>query len=133
MNSPVRLVVFAAALAVLAGAIPGGAEAINTGTVLATVSEAYADCSACSYIIPHGCYLVITPVSGDPIAIHIAADITESSGANCSAVLAVDDCIQVTGQIVNAFISAPLPGDYLSSFQLETTTWMKVNSLRCSS
>jgi hypothetical protein len=133
MNNTAKLVLFAVALALCIGSIPAGAEAVNAGTVLGSVSETYADCSSCSLITPHGCYILLTPVGGDPIVIHVGADIAESTGGNCSTVLAVDDCVQVTGEIVNGLISAPLPGGYISSFQMEFLAWMKVNSARCSS
>lgn len=97
--------------------LPVSAGTLDVGTLRGTVTDNTADCTTCSLTQPHGCYVTID-AGYDPVIVHLGV----GTGDDCSA-LAVDDCIEVTGEIVNELVAIPAVG----SCQLEATMWRSVS------
>jgi hypothetical protein len=105
---------FALLLACLS--IPASAGNLNVGTLRGTVVDNTPDCYTCSPD-PHGCFINLN-TSGDPVTIHLGLD----TGDDCTSLVA-DDCIEVTGEVVNGLVAIPAVGSY----QLDATMWRRVD------
>jgi len=105
-------------LVLLGAATSASAAVINTATVRAHVLESYPDCTTCSLVLPHGCFVVLDVDDGP-----ITAYLPPMGGVSCT--VAVDDCIEVTGTVANMVAMSP----YVSSLQLNATIWSDVGSL----
>ena len=101
-------------------AIAGSAQAgtINTATIRAHVLASYADCTLCSFGVPHGCFVVLdTP--DESINVHLPP----LGGEDCA--VEEDACIEATGPVVHMFTTVTAVGSY----QLDATIWADVGSL----
>lgn len=115
-------------LSLLFAASLASAAPINVGTLRGTIVQNYSDCPTCMFTTPHGCYLVMT-MGSDPVNVHVGVDVTGANDA-CASDFVEDACVEVTGEIINAYISGPSwasPGNY----QLETTTFGVLDSSAC--
>ncbi|HEX4966351.1 MAG TPA: hypothetical protein VF173_36420 [Thermoanaerobaculia bacterium] len=101
---------FALLVAAVASAGP-----VNTATLRGTVVDNTEDCTTCNLSVPHGCFLSIDTGS-DPVVVHIAAGV----GDGCSGV-AADDCVEVTGEVVNVLST-------IMTYQVEATIWGLVDT-----
>jgi hypothetical protein len=105
-------------LVLLGAAASASPAVINTATIRAHVLESYPDCTTCSLVLPHGCFVVLD-VDDGPITAHLPP----VGGVSCS--VAVDACIEATGTVANMIAMSP----YVSNLQLNATTWSDAGSL----
>src|SRR4051794_7232143 len=79
-------------LGVLGATAPARAGAINTATIRAHVLASYADCTLCSFGVPHGCFVVLdTP--DEAVNVHLPP----LGGEDCA--VEEDACIEATGPV----------------------------------
>ena len=94
------------------------AGTINTATIRAHVLASYADCTLCSFGVPHGCFVVLdTP--DEAVNVHLPP----LGGEDCA--VEEDACIEATGPVVNMFTTVTAVGSY----QMDATIWADVGSL----
>ena len=114
----IALLFAAACLPAVSNAAP-----INTATVRSTVLSNEPGCIACSFGVPHGCY--ISMQTGDSVfSVSLPAGVDED---DCS-VLEEGDCIEVSGEVANY----PLfTGFSMSSIQLIGSMWTNAGTSAC--
>jgi hypothetical protein len=105
-------------LGLFGAAGPAQAGGINTATIRAHVLESYADCTLCSFGVPHGCFVVLDVPEG-AVNVHLPP----LGGEDCA--VEEDACIEATGPVVNLFTTVTAVGSY----QLDATIWADVGSL----
>lgn len=115
-NTGFLVVLLLPALFGIAGSARAGT--INTGTIRAHVLASYADCTLCSFGVPHGCFVVLDAPEG-AVNVHLPP----LGGEDCA--VEEDACIEATGPVVNMFTTVTAVGSY----QLDATIWADVGSL----
>jgi hypothetical protein len=110
----VLTVLFGAALSANAA----NAAGINTATIRAHVLASYPDCTMCSLVTPHGCFVVLDAAEG-PVNVHLPP----VGGSSCS--VEEDACIEATGPVVYGLTTVTEIGTY----QMDATIWADVGSL----
>lgn len=120
MRSKILIVLLlaAACLATAANAAP-----VNVATVRGTVITNEPDCIACSFGVPHGCYLSMQ-TGGEPFNVALPGGVDED---DCN-LLEEGDCVEVTGEVSNVFL---VSGFSMSSIQLLGTMWINAGTEAC--
>jgi hypothetical protein len=116
-------ILIALLLAVACLATAANAAPFNTATVRSTVLSNEPDCIACSFGVPHGCY--ISMQTGDSaFSVSLPGGVDED---DCS-VLEEGDCIEVSGEVANLPLTS---GFSMSSIQLIGSTWANAGTSAC--
>jgi hypothetical protein len=114
----IALLFAAACLPAVSNAAP-----INTATVRSTILSNEPDCIACSFGVPHGCY--VSMQTGDSVfSVSLPAGVDED---DCS-VLEEGDCIEVSGEVANYPLTT---GFSMSSIQLIGSMWTNAGTSAC--
>ncbi len=119
MQSKILIVLL---LAVVCLATAANAAPTNVATVRGTVLSNEPDCLTCSPG-PHGCYISMQ-TGGDPFNVALPAGVDEDDCAS----LEEDDCVQVTGEVVNVLL---VSGFSMSSIQLAGSMWINAGASAC--